>query len=161
MCCTGLSGTTCESPMCSGFGLAFGCDGPEDCGQTEVCCFAGISGVACAQPSACMGSGGLLDPQVVCVRDGDCPQGMGCCTAGLIASVLSDVDFGTCQTGCGGGMTSSSSGAPVTSSSDGASSAGTASSADSVSSSETAASSAGAGTSGPSATSEGTTASSL
>ena len=76
VCCvrTNIDGTAIEGASCSELascaGLAFHCDGPEDCGAVEVCCFVGTvgGGTACEAPADCFG----VDEVMLCRSDGDC-----------------------------------------------------------------------------------------
>jgi hypothetical protein len=80
-CLGGGSGATCVTQnTCSG--VAFGCDGPEDCGSTEVCCYgsqgsgsAGTGGSECQAATSCQSN--------ACHVDMDCSgQTSKCCTIG-------------------------------------------------------------------------------
>ena len=68
-CCIGANGGTCEDQgNCQT--VAFACDGPEDCEQNQVCCFAaggggpGTAGAECKPAAQCQTN--------ACHTDGDC-----------------------------------------------------------------------------------------
>jgi len=66
-------------------GLAFVCDGPEDCGADEVCCAVETTGggSSCSTPTDCRG----LDEWIMCHGDEDC-EGRKHCTPATHASVF-------------------------------------------------------------------------
>lgn len=77
---------TCE-------GLAFECDGPEDCGDDEICCAVMTSGggSTCTTTTECHG----VDELVMCRSDTDC-QGIEHCMPAGDGSYFED-DAATCQ----------------------------------------------------------------
>ena len=77
-CCVGNGGThTCVDPgNCQG--VAFACDGPEDCQSPDVCCLAAVGGMAgatCKPATMCQTD--------ACHTDPDCPANTPkCCPVG-------------------------------------------------------------------------------
>ena len=66
---------------CSGFGkISVPCDGPEDCGSGNVCCFrfdgSFSASAKCEASSAC--KGGTRNEAVSCHTNADCPSSMTC-----------------------------------------------------------------------------------
>lgn len=93
-CCVGL-----VAPVCDGAGAGCGpltipvpCDGPEDCGDGQVCCATGTPPdlvVACADAPSCAGTR-------LCATSADCSGGMVCCSAGVLNEL--GLDIGWCET---------------------------------------------------------------
>lgn len=77
-CCVGSGGSTCVyQDTCAT--VTFACDGPEDCGTNEVCCFGnggpGGGGAGCKLVSQCTNN--------ACHFDSDCPANTPkCCPVG-------------------------------------------------------------------------------
>lgn len=84
VCCANLEGTEIIGASCSDLaacsGLAFLCDGPEDCNTGEVCCAleATGGGSSCKALMDCVG----LDEYIMCRQDDDCNLGQHCTPAG-------------------------------------------------------------------------------
>jgi len=83
VCCVEMSGTEILSASCSPLtscpGLAFECDGPEDCQESRVCCSvmnAG-GGSSCVPVTECFG----LEAFIMCRSGDDCPIGKDCLPA--------------------------------------------------------------------------------
>jgi hypothetical protein len=75
VCCSsdkGLTGTCRFVQQGCQMGLAFGCDGPEDCAPAEPVCCAQNGQSSCQ--AACGTSGGVAYP--MCQRDADCGDGV-------------------------------------------------------------------------------------
>lgn len=70
--------------------LALGCDGPEDCGQGQVCCFAGFD-ATCVAADECFGIG----TGVACRSNTDCEVLETCepVLEGPLANTLAVCDF--------------------------------------------------------------------
>lgn len=83
--------------MCQFGQIALACDGPEDCGMGEVCCFSASGGGRCATEANCPRQGSGLSQQTwLCNATADCPMGSGCCRS----AYLEDYNVGTCIDGC-------------------------------------------------------------
>jgi hypothetical protein len=73
-----FSSASC-SQLASCSGLAFGCDGPEDCQTGESCCAVLTTGggSSCGDPMDCIG----LDEVILCRQDEHCGLGSNCLPA--------------------------------------------------------------------------------
>jgi hypothetical protein len=91
-CCVGGNGgSTCvDQGTCQT--VTFACDGPEDCEQNQVCCFAaggggpGTAGAECKSAQACQTS--------ACHTDGDCADPTPKCCA------IAQTQFSICRVAC-------------------------------------------------------------
>lgn len=87
-----FQGAACQ-PLASCSGLAYECDGPEDCPTGEVCCvdveFG--DGSSCVVPDDCTGS----EDAIMCRQADDCPPGQEC-YPGITDSLFENV-AGYCE----------------------------------------------------------------
>ena len=88
VCCVGLGGQQCAA-SCGAFEAPQACDGPEDCGDGQVCCVGFPSG------AGCKASCGPSD-QTLCHDDGDCSGENSCNACSFPGSPPTNV----CNTGC-------------------------------------------------------------
>jgi len=83
VCCVTMQDQEIDGASCADLsscaGLAFRCDGPEDCGDDEVCCsvLTEGGGSSCEAEADCFGS----EAFVMCRGGGDCPDGFDCTPA--------------------------------------------------------------------------------
>jgi hypothetical protein len=83
VCCVTVVDDEFDSASCSPLtdcaGLAFECDGPEDCGDGDACCadLTTGGGSSCTGSTECIG----VDEVVMCREDDDCETGWNCLPA--------------------------------------------------------------------------------
>jgi hypothetical protein len=99
-CCARTGGGVCipSGGDCDGFRIT--CDGPEDCGATQVCCVTAgpaPTNIACVAAEACVNETGVANR--ACHVDADCTgdaRGPHCCFSGFGGVLVGTCEASTC-----------------------------------------------------------------